>query len=237
LPGRNPEALTGELQMRYWTLTLLCISVAMILSCAPKLASFDPIPRYGDRVRPCENPGQCAVMVRTVPDIPTTNVVVGAGSSRTVLCVPGKLSLETRQQFAALGTDAGVVRHVSSIADRWLSDRCEWLCEMLAPEVERIAPLDVFVKDYITREERLAIDRIIVIHGLTWRVCLGRDGTYTDACVNVTVYDGAGQRRGAFEVWGRQRGARKTLHMEEALQDAFGNLVRIRDFSAALELG
>lgn len=211
---------------------LLAVIAIAASSCMPKLASFEPIPTYGTAPALCESPGVCTFMIRRDPQFPRTTLFQGAGGS---VVIPGQVMPGTDFAMNQLAWRPGVAEHFASV-----TAKCEnlegWLGGLLLAEMDRIAQTRGVDGDYLTRDFRLSIDRVIVLESLSWRLLIGGDGTFTDVCVTLSVHDPRLQTSlGTFTVWGRHRGEKNTLNMEKALTNAFSNLISMRTFSATLE--
>lgn len=147
----------------------------------------------------------------------------------------GEVFPGTDVAIVKLARNGNVFASCNAFAEKTYLDG--WLADRLSKEVAKIAPGRRSTRDYVTRNVRLSIDRVISLEAIKWRVLVGRDGTFTDARVVVSVYDAESQLQlGTFSVWGRCRGNRNTINMERAIDDAFANLVRIEDFAKSLEV-
>lgn len=85
--------------------------------------------------------------------------------------------------------------------------------------------------DYITREQRLSVSRIVIPQIANTRLLRGSDGAYHDVLLHVAVYDPAEQAElGSVDVWGRS-----STFYNLALNEAVSNLVTMEEFKNLLE--
>lgn len=217
-------------------LPLLLVLTFLLTACAPKLSSLQRIPTYSSEIPVLDNPGVCAVQVRRAKMFPKQLIIMQQSyGKQTVVVIPGEVHPGTLQTLLKLAPRNDVHAQLSKIAAD-SHDINAWLASKAEREIKRVALTRNLNGDYITREMRLSINRVIVIEGLSWRVLLGRDGAYTDAKLILSVHDPKTQaHHGTFEVWGRARGKKNTINMDESLNDAFANLIRVEGFAESLE--
>lgn len=213
---------------------LLIVVAVAASSCAPKLASFEPIPAYGTGPALCESPGVCTFMIRRQPQFVYTTLLL-PGNTGATLVIPGEVMPGSDLAMVGLAGRRDVFEHFDSMRTK-CNDLEEWLGGLLLEELDRIAQAREVNDLYLTRALRLSIDRAIVLESLKWRLLVGRDGTFTDVYATVSVHDPRLQTcLGTFGVWGRCRGQKNTVNMDKALTNAFSNLVAIREFADTLE--
>ncbi len=119
---------------------------------------------------------------------------------------------------------------------------CQWVKKhetaflpALATELKQQGiPVSIFYKgDYLTRNKRLSVDKVIVIRNAKWRTLKACDGSYTDVHVFIDVYNtGSSEAIGSFDVWGRMNGS--NVDLKDLAPYAYKNLVKKADFMSAL---
>jgi len=186
-----------------------CYCILTACASGPKLSELETLPFYGNKILSCSLDNTIAVMPAFYLRPPVQQVPFNKNA----------IMLKT------LGINYTKGKAVNILMDTL--------------KKHNITISEANKNNYLTREQRLLVDKIIVLKSYSFKNVYARDGSYLDANIGVDVYERNNSKAlKSFDVWGRLETVElgnginefPTAQFDERLQQAYENLLKYPEF-------
>jgi hypothetical protein len=196
----------------------------LLASCAaplPPMNQLPAIPQYGAEPLSCKKPPSCVVSAYPGQEGEFRAAIQNKKMSGGACCAaPVPLSYD-----GAVGADSSATPTGPESFDLGLT--AADLTRTVEQALQKVGcTIAAGQNDYITRDQRLSVNRIVVPRVVQTHYLRGREGAYQDALVELIVYDArTGAELGRASAWGRSDRA-----YADAVRNAVGNVTTLTAF-------